>query len=84
VEKSIKDWLNEEFKPPNDIIDKIKTNKEAWTNFQNFSNSYKRIRIGYIEIARNRPEEFRRRLNHFVAMTAQNKQFGFGGIEEHY
>ncbi len=84
VVESITHWLDEKFEIPKDIIEEIKANKEAWRNFQNYSDAYKRIRISYIEGARNRPEEFRKRLNHFLAMTAQNKQFGFGGIEKHY
>ena len=43
-----------------------------------------RIRIGFIEGARNRPEEFQKRLRYFIKMTEKNKQYGFGGIEKHY
>jgi uncharacterized protein YdeI (YjbR/CyaY-like superfamily) len=84
VQESIKNWITEGFEVPDDILMAIRVNKEAWRNFQNYSEPYKRIRIGYIEGARERPEEFQKRLNHFVAMTAQNKQFGFGGIQKHY
>ena len=38
--------------------------------------SYRRIRIGWVEGARDRPEEFRKRLRYFVAMTAKNKRYG--------
>jgi len=48
-----------------------------WKNFQGFPEPYKRIRIGFIEGARKRPEEFRRRLDHFLRMTRQNKRFGY-------
>jgi len=41
----------------------------AWTRFQ-------RIRIGWVEGARDRPDEFRKRLRYFVAMTAKNKRYG--------
>ena len=84
VVASIKGILDEEFIVPSDILETIKADKKAWTNFQNYSPEYLRIRIGYIEGARNRPDEFRKRLNNFVKMTAKNKQFGFGGIEKHY
>lgn len=84
VMASIKGILDEEFAVPPDILEAIKTDKKAWTNFQNYSPEYTRIRIGYIEGARNRPDEFRKRLNNFIKMTAKNKQFGFGGIEKHY
>ncbi len=84
MEESVKSWLNEDSTLPSDILDAIKADKAAWRNFQGYSTAYKRIRIGYIDGARGRPEEFKKRLNHFVAMTAQNKQFGFGGIQKYY
>ena len=84
VAESVKDVLNEKFKIPPDISEAIKTNKEAWKNFQKFSGSYKRIRIAFIEGARKRPQEFQKRLRHFIQMTEKNKIFGFGGIEKHY
>ncbi len=84
VEANIKDVLEEDFIMPSDILDAIKANKKAWDNFQRFSLEYKRIRIGFIEGARNRPDEFKKRLNYFTMMTAKNKQFGFGGIDEYY
>jgi uncharacterized protein YdeI (YjbR/CyaY-like superfamily) len=84
IEASVKEFLDEDFVIPTDILDALKANKATYENFQRFSLSYKRIRIGYIEGARNRPEEFKKRLHHFVEMTSKNKQFGFGGIEKHY
>lgn len=72
------------FKPPPDILQTIKDNKEAWKNFQKFSPTYKRIRIAFIEGARKRPGEFEKRLKYFVRMTAQGRQFGFGGIKDYY
>ena len=80
----IQDILKEEFTVPPDILEAIKKNKQAWENFQNYSTAYKSIRIAYIDGARDRPAEFKKRLNHFVKMTEKNKQFGFGGIEKHY
>ena len=84
VAESIKDVLNEKFKIPPDISKAIKANQKAWKNFQKFSDSYKRIRIAFIEGARNRPQEFKKRLRHFIEMTEKNKLFGFGGIEKHF
>jgi uncharacterized protein YdeI (YjbR/CyaY-like superfamily) len=69
---------------PPDILKAIKTNKKAWKNFQAFSPSYIRIRIGFIDGARNRPQEFKKRLRYFIEMTEKNRQFGFGGIEKYY
>ncbi len=67
-----------------DILQAIKADRDAWNNFRRFSPAYKRIRIGFIEGARNRPAEFQKRLRYFIKMTAKNKQFGFGGIEKYY
>jgi uncharacterized protein YdeI (YjbR/CyaY-like superfamily) len=78
------DILNKEFVIPEDILKAIKANKKAWRNFQAFSDSYVRIRVAFIEGARKRPEEFKKRLRHFIEMTEQNKMFGFGGIEKYY
>jgi len=75
---------SEQFEIPKDILEAIKDSKEAWNNFQGFSETYKRIRIAFIDGARNRPEEFQKRLNYFIRMTEKNKQFGFGGINKYY
>ena len=42
-----------------------------------------RIRIAYVDGARNRPREYEKRLKHLIRMTEQDKQFGFG-IEDYY
>ncbi|MCW4000906.1 MAG: YdeI/OmpD-associated family protein [Candidatus Bathyarchaeota archaeon] len=84
IEASMREILAEEFAVPQDILEAIKSNQAAWINFENFSLEYKRIRIGYIQAARNRPDEFKKRLNNFIKQTAKNKQLGFGGIEKHY
>jgi uncharacterized protein YdeI (YjbR/CyaY-like superfamily) len=76
--------LEEEPEIPPDILKAIRANKEAWKNLQEFSRSYVRIRIAFIEGARRRPAEFEKRLRYFVKMTEKNKQFGFGGIEKYY
>ena len=72
------------FEVPRDICKRIKAGKKAWRNFQRLSPAYIRIRIAFIDGARNRPEEFEKRLRYFIKMTEKNKQFGFGGIEKHY
>jgi uncharacterized protein YdeI (YjbR/CyaY-like superfamily) len=72
------------FRVPPDILEKIKADPAAWRNYRKFSPSYKRIRIAFIDGARNRPAEFQKRLRYFLRMTAKNKQFGFGGIEKYY
>lgn len=84
VRAMLGDITEEKFEVPEDILNAIKANQKAWKNFQVFSDSYKRIRIGFIDGARKRPEEFKKRLNYFIKMTEKNKQYGFGGIEEHF
>ena len=76
--------VNEEFVFPPDIIERIKLDRTAWENYQKFSPSYKRIRIAYIDSARTRPEEFKKRLQNFISKTRDNKIIGFGGIEKYY
>ncbi|MGA7192776.1 MAG: YdeI/OmpD-associated family protein [Anaerolineales bacterium] len=82
--ETLDDISSEGFEIPKDILDAIKVNKEAWKNFQKFSETYQRIRIAFIDGARNRPKEFQKRLNYFIKMTEKNKPFGFGGIEKYY
>ena len=84
VKETLGDILNEKFVIPPDILKAIKANKQAWKHFQKFSAPYKRIRIAFIDGARKRPDEFKKRLRHFIEMTEQNKIFGFGGIEKHF
>lgn len=72
----VKDQLNDEFIFPKDIIDVLKQDSVTWKNFQNFPLDYKKIRMAFIEGARKRPEEFKRRLNNFLKMTAKNKKYG--------
>ena len=74
----------EAFEVPSDILAAVQAVPVAWKNFQGFSPSYVRIRVAYIEGARKRPAEFKKRLAHFIKLTEQNKQFGFGGIDKYY
>ena len=68
-----------------DIMDILRQDEIVWKNYQQFSEPYRRIRIAYIEAARKRPEEFRKRLNSFIEKTRHNKLItGYGGIEKYY
>lgn len=85
VQATLGDVLEDKpFEIPPDILEAIQSNAAAWKNFQGFSPGYIRIRIAFIDGARNRPEEFEKRLRYFIQMTEKNKQFGFGGIEKYY
>jgi uncharacterized protein YdeI (YjbR/CyaY-like superfamily) len=84
VRDSAEQALREEFVFPSDILQAIRANRTAWKNYQQFSPSYKRIRIAYIEGARSRPDEFKKRLNSFIANTEKGRLIGYGGIEKYY
>ena len=77
--------IQQEYVFPEEIIKRLQTDKDVWKNYQNFSASYKRIRIAYIQDARKRADEFEKRLNSFINKTKKNKMIkGFGGIEKYY
>jgi uncharacterized protein YdeI (YjbR/CyaY-like superfamily) len=59
-----------------DILKLLREDKIIWENFQKFPESYKRIRIGWVESARIRPEDFKKRLRYFLKMTVKNKKYG--------
>jgi uncharacterized protein YdeI (YjbR/CyaY-like superfamily) len=69
---------------PADLLREIKSNRKAWVNFKRFSPAYIRIRIAYIQGARERPAEFEKRKRHFLEMTEKNRQFGFGGVKKYF
>ena len=48
----------------------------AWKHFRRFPIAYRRIRIAFVEGARARPAEFRRRLANLVRKSAKKEQFG--------
>jgi uncharacterized protein YdeI (YjbR/CyaY-like superfamily) len=73
----------EAFEYPEDIMAALRENEQAWENFQSYSGSYQRIRIAYIDGARDRPGEYEKRLQYLLKMTEQNKQFGHD-IEDYY
>jgi uncharacterized protein YdeI (YjbR/CyaY-like superfamily) len=57
---------------------------DAAKEFRTLPDSYKRIRLGYIEAGkRHGPAEYQKRVRHFVRMTAKGKRFGtWKGREE--
>ena len=64
------------FELPEDVLEILKTDPVVWKNFQKFPKSYKRIRIGWIDGARHRPDIFKTRLNYFLKTTAKSRRFG--------
>lgn len=73
---AVGDLLDQEFSIPADILEALRRDPEVWNNFQQFPHSYKRIRVGWIEAARRRPEVFAQRLDYFLKMTKRNERFG--------
>jgi uncharacterized protein YdeI (YjbR/CyaY-like superfamily) len=65
-----------EFILPEDILEELKKDPVVWSNFKGFPEYYKQIRIGFIDGARKRPQEFKKRMEYFIKMTAKNKKFG--------
>jgi uncharacterized protein YdeI (YjbR/CyaY-like superfamily) len=65
-----------QFKVPPDILSALKSNTAAWRHFRKFSRPYQRVRVGWIDGARKRPQVFRQRLRYFLRMTEQGKKFG--------
>lgn len=85
IKEEVLEIINKPFIYPKDIIDKIKQDKEAYKNYLNFKESYKRIRIASIEEVRNNGEEFNKRLNNFINKTKENKLIlGFGWDSKYY
>ncbi len=66
---------NDKYKIAPDILKALKRNSKTWNYFKKFPLSYKRIRIGWIEGARKRPEAFNQRLKYFLKMTEKNKRY---------
>ena len=85
IRESVLPIIQTPFVYPEDILDALKQDEAVWEHYQQFTDSYKRIRIAYIEAARKRPEEFQKRLNSFIEKTRHNKLImGYGGIEKYY
>ncbi len=85
IRASVEEIIKKPFVFPKDILDAIRQDGVAWKNYQTFSEPYRRIRIAYIDAARKRPEEFRKRLDHFIRKTRDNKLIiGYGGVEKYY
>jgi uncharacterized protein YdeI (YjbR/CyaY-like superfamily) len=59
-----------------DVRRALRAEPGAWARFEKFPAAYRRIRLGFIEGARGRPEIFATRLRYFVRMSAQGKRYG--------
>jgi len=62
-----------------DVLKAFKEDEQAYRNFLNLPEDYKRIRLGFIESRRRHGKEaFKKSLKHFIEMTKKNKRFGMG------
>jgi uncharacterized protein YdeI (YjbR/CyaY-like superfamily) len=68
--------LSSRFEISDDILAAIHSNSDARSHFEEFPDLYVRVRIGYIEEMRKRPDEYARRLNNFIRKTTEGKMFG--------
>ena len=85
IRPTVAEVIEKEYVFPEDILSAIRADEITWKNYQGFSESYRRIRVAYIDAARKRPEEFTKRLNSFLSKTKENKMIvGFGGIDKYY
>ena len=85
VRPSLEGIIRTDYLFPEDILAELRRDPAVWNHFVSFSEPYKRIRIAYIDAARNRPEEFEKRLANFIRKTRENKIIiGYGGIEKYY
>jgi uncharacterized protein YdeI (YjbR/CyaY-like superfamily) len=67
----------DDFTIPPDILKAIKADTQTWKHFQSLPDEYKRIRIGWIDGSRRRPDVFETRLRYFLRLTKQGKRFGY-------
>ncbi len=84
VKTGIKGIILARFKFPDDIIEELRKDKTVWKNYSKYPAAYKRIRVAFINGARNRPAEFEKRMAYLIKMTKQNKMFGFGGVDKYF
>ena len=85
VRPALEEVIDSEFIFPDDIMEALRQDETVWDNYRSFSEPYKRIRVAYIDAARKRPDEFRKRLENFIRKTRDNKLIiGYGGIDKYY
>ena len=85
VRPSVEDILSAPFVFPEDIMEALRQDETVWEHYEAFTDSYKRIRVAYIDAARKRPAEFEKRLKSFIKKTRENKLIsGYGGIDKYY
>jgi len=61
------------FVVPEYVLEEIHSNEKAARNFEELPGMYVRVRVGYIDEMRQKPEELQKRLNNFVSKTRPSK-----------
>ena len=59
-----------------DIIEKLKSDEKAFSNFKNFPELYRNIRIDNIEWARKNKKLFEKRVEKLIFYSKNNKMYG--------
>ena len=70
------DMSEEGFKIMPEIIDALKADAEAWSNFQQLPSLYKRVRIDTIQIKHKQKDLFNSRLEKFIENTRRGIMYG--------
>ncbi|HEX6370215.1 MAG TPA: YdeI/OmpD-associated family protein [Longimicrobium sp.] len=83
VVESIGDLLERPFVIPPDILQALQADEQAWSQLRRWSESYLRIRVAFVDYARDDPAEFQKRLANLIDKSRRGKQYGFG-IESYY
>ena len=68
--------LHDEFEYWPEVIAELQADPVVWENFQSFPDAYRRIRMGWIQLTTGNDDVRRQRLDYFIKMTRQGKQFG--------
>jgi hypothetical protein len=83
VRESIGDLLDQPFRVPPDILRALQGDEQAWSHLRRWPEAYLRIRVAFVDAARDDPAEFDKRLRHLLDKSRQGKQYGYG-IEAFY
>lgn len=85
IRPSVLPLIEAEYVFPEDILAELREDPDVWRNYCSFTEPYRRIRIAYIDAARNRPDEYQKRLDNFISMTRANRIIGgYGGVGKYY
>lgn len=75
--KILPDLVNDEFQVPDDIMKKLRGNRDAWTNYQELPEYYRRLRLASISRMKDyNIDMYNKKVQRFIEMTKQNKRYG--------